>query len=211
MIQIIVLSNYQWKIKTLPSGKWSIPEDSEQLPELEFTASRLSRNESRAMMSRALSRNLTRASLKIPSFVGGRSSKTFFVDPPTKPQFDRSPAIVVTQTDKPKQGPTKDDDKVLQSNEQTTISNTNKETASKDAQQNMTSKPPGSPAKTLMVNGGSTTQNGHNNGHLSDDEAHSPSTRRKRPMSANSAKKFVKIKNVADEKIDQNNYFSTID
>lgn len=65
-----------------------IPEDSEQLPELEFTASRLSRNESRAMMSRALSRNLTRASLKIPSFVGGRSSKTFFVDPPTKPQFD---------------------------------------------------------------------------------------------------------------------------
>lgn len=112
-----------------------------------------------------------------------------------------SPAIVVTQTDKPKQGPTKDDDKVLQSNEQTTISNTNKETASKDAQQNMTSKPPGSPAKTLMVNGGSTTQNGHNNGHLSDDEAHSPSTRRKRPMSANSAKKFVKIKNVADEKI----------
>uniref|UniRef100_K1PVL4 Uncharacterized protein n=1 Tax=Magallana gigas TaxID=29159 RepID=K1PVL4_MAGGI len=39
-------------------------------------------------MSRALSRNLTRASLKIPSFVGGRSSKTFFVDPPTKPQFD---------------------------------------------------------------------------------------------------------------------------
>lgn len=65
-----------------------IPEDSERLPELEFTASRLSRNESRAMMSRALSRNLTRASLKIPSFVGGRSSKTFFVDPPTKPQFD---------------------------------------------------------------------------------------------------------------------------
>lgn len=65
-----------------------IPEDSEQLPELEFTASRLSRNESRAMMSRALSRNLTRASLKIPSFVGGHSSKTFFVDPPTKPQFD---------------------------------------------------------------------------------------------------------------------------
>lgn len=65
-----------------------IPEDSEQLPELEFTASRLSRNESRAMMSRALSRNLTRASLKIPSFVGGRSSKTFFIEPPTKPQFD---------------------------------------------------------------------------------------------------------------------------
>lgn len=65
-----------------------IPEDSERLPELEFTASRLSRNESRAMMSCALSRNLTRASLKIPSFVGGRSSKTFFVDPPTKPQFD---------------------------------------------------------------------------------------------------------------------------
>lgn len=65
-----------------------IPEDFERLPELEFTASRLSRNESRAMMSRALSRNLTRASLKIPPFVGGRSSKTIVVDLPTKPQFD---------------------------------------------------------------------------------------------------------------------------
>ena len=71
----------------------------------------------------------------------------------------------------------------------------------KEAQQTAAPKPPGSPSKTLMVNGNGGTSNGHSNGHLSDDEAHSPSTRRKRPLSANSAKKFVKIKNVADEKI----------
>lgn len=144
----------------------------------------------------------TKSSVRVPVTDAGVQTS---VNSPTEavaPQCNGgSPAIIVTQTDKPKQGPTKDEDKELQSNEQTTISNTKEETASKDAQQNMTSRPPGSPAKTLMVNGSSTTQNGHSNGHLSDDEAHSPSTRRKRPVSANSAKKFVKIKNVADEKI----------
>lgn len=111
-----------------------------------------------------------------------------------------SPAIVVTQTDKPTEGLSKDDNKVLQSQDQTNIAKPMEE-PKKEAQQTAAPKPPGSPSKTLMVNGNGGTPNGHSNGHLSDDEAHSPSTRRKRPLSANSAKKFVKIKNVADEKI----------
>ncbi|XP_062619237.1 nitric oxide synthase 1-like isoform X1 [Saccostrea cucullata] len=115
-----------------------------------------------------------------------------------------SPSIVVTRTDKPSQGQsTKEDGKVIKSKEErdlkrTTESDT-KDSNTKAAQQGMESKATASPTMTLKVNG--TSQNGHTNGFLSDDESHSPSTRRKRPVSANSAKKFVKIRNVADEKI----------
>ncbi|XP_048777210.1 leucine-rich repeat-containing protein 74A-like isoform X2 [Ostrea edulis] len=57
----------------------TIPEGFENSPDLEGTVSRLSRNESRTMMSRALSRNLTRASFRMPTLVGGRNSRTFLV------------------------------------------------------------------------------------------------------------------------------------
>ncbi|XP_078323359.1 uncharacterized protein LOC111123633 isoform X3 [Crassostrea virginica] len=67
----------------------TIPEGHERSPEIENCSfSRLSQNESRAMMSRALSRNLTRASFKIPTLTGGRNSRTFLVDTGSKTPFD---------------------------------------------------------------------------------------------------------------------------
>ena len=67
----------------------TIPEGHERSPEIENCSfSRLSQNESRAMMSRALSRNLTRASFKIPILTGGRNSRTFLVDTGSKTPFD---------------------------------------------------------------------------------------------------------------------------
>lgn len=59
----------------------------------------------------------------------------------------------------------------------------------------------GSFVKILMVNGGSIMQNGYNNGYLFDDEVYSLFICRKRLMFVNFVKKFVKIKNVVDEKI----------
>ncbi|XP_061165315.1 leucine-rich repeat-containing protein 74A-like [Saccostrea echinata] len=67
----------------------TIPEGSEKTPDLEGVVSRLSRNDSRALMSRALSRNLTRASFKNLALVGGRTSRTFVVtDSAIKTPFD---------------------------------------------------------------------------------------------------------------------------
>jgi nitric-oxide synthase len=108
-----------------------------------------------------------------------------------------SPAIVVTQTNRSSSGTPKRNAEVASSPAAIDHKST-EEPANKRGEQSMDSKAQPNTSMTLKVNG--TAQNGHANG-WSDDEAHSPATRRKKPVAANAAKKFVKIKNVADEKI----------